>query len=408
MSVWNLYTTVADDHLLFLPRLRLCRKLQLFRICHPEHSEGSRVFSRLRRRDSSASPRNDSCDAVSVKPRRKVGTHLYALAVFVALAALCSFKDNAGAQSDMLRVLFYPPWNISKLPMYMARDAGIFERHGLKITWTNPGSNDKLLVALKNGEADIAVASANHIAQNYASGGAAMRLVGNTGYNYSAFFADTSIKSAAELKGKKIGTGEPGSTPDQLTRLALRKLGIDPDKDVTLVPFEEGRNTDRVKSLLTGGVAAMMITAETMYDLEKSSDIKKLNRLTDHRQLKIYAGGGADYAITAALLKDRREDAKKFMSGICEGIALGRKDRAKALEFVAKTGRNLDAAGIEYLYKLYIADVIPAKPFLKPEGIELAIQMTSALIPSAAAMKPQELVDAALVPELEKEGRCSF
>jgi ABC-type nitrate/sulfonate/bicarbonate transport system substrate-binding protein len=330
------------------------------------------------------------------------------LAVFVALAALCSFKDNAGAQSDMLRVLFYPPWNISKLPMYMARDAGIFERHGLKITWTNPGSNDKLLVALKNGEADIAVASANHIAQNYASGGAAMRLVGNTGYNYSAFFADASIKSAAELKGKKIGTGEPGSTPDQLTRLALRKLGIDPDKDVTLVPFEEGRNTDRVKSLLTGGVAAMMITAETMYDLEKSSDIKKLNRLTDHRQLKIYAGGGADYAITAALLKDRREDAKKFMSGICEGIALGRKDRAKALEFVAKTGRNLDAAGIEYLYKLYIADVIPAKPFLKPEGIELAIQMTSALIPSAAAMKPQELVDAALVPELEKEGRCSF
>ena len=56
-------------------------------------------------------------------------------------------------------------------------------------------------------------------------------------------------------KGKKIGTGEPGSTPDQLTRLALRKLGIDPDKDVTLVPFDEGRNTDRVKSLLTGAVA---------------------------------------------------------------------------------------------------------------------------------------------------------
>ena len=343
-----------------------------------------------------------------LRGRAGVGAHTYTISILVSLATLGSFNGNAAAQSDTLRVIFYPPWNISKLPMYMAREAGIFARNGLKITWTNPGSNEKLLAALKSGEADIAVASANHIAQNNASGGAAMRLVGNTGYNYSAFFADASTKSAAELKGKKIGTGEPGSTPDQLTRLALRKLGIDPDKDVTLVPFDEGRNTDRVKSLLAGAVAAMMITAESMYDLEKSGEIKRLTRLTDHKQLKIYAGGGADYAISAALLKTRRDDAKSFMSGICEGIALGRKDRAKALEFVAKTGRNLDAAGMEYLYKLYSDEVIPAKPFLKPEGVELAIQMTSALIPSAATMKPQELVDAALVPDLEKEGRCSF
>jgi NitT/TauT family transport system substrate-binding protein len=340
--------------------------------------------------------------------RRKADGRVFQFASLIAVAMLSFLAGNAAAQSDTLRVVFYPPWNISKLPMYLARDAGIFARNGLKITWTNPGSNDKLLAALKNGEADIAVASANHVAQNNAAGGAAMRLVGNTGYNYSAFFADASIKNSAALHGKKIGTGEPGSTPDQLTRLALRKLGIDPDKDVTLVPFDEGRNTDRVKSLLSGAVAAMMITAESMYDLEKSGEIKKLTRLTDHRELKIYAGGGADYAISVALLNNRRDDAKKFMSGICEGIALGRKERAKALEFVAKTGRNLDAAGIEYLYKLYITEVIPAKPFIKPEGIELAIQMTSALMPSARTMKPQDLTDAALMPELEKEGRCSF
>ena len=35
--------------------------------------------------------------------------------------------------------------------MYLARDTGIFERNGLKITWTNPGSNDKLLAGLKKG-----------------------------------------------------------------------------------------------------------------------------------------------------------------------------------------------------------------------------------------------------------------
>ncbi len=340
--------------------------------------------------------------------RTRVGVRTFTLATVVTILSLVSFYPNAAAQSDTIRVFYYPPWNISKLPMYMARDAGIFERNGLKISWTNPGSNEKLLAALKNGAADIAVVSANHVAQNNASGGPTMLLVGNTGYNYSAFFANSAIKSAAELKGKKIGTGEPGSTPDQLTRLALRKLGIDPDKDVTLIPFDEGRNTDRVKNLLNGTIAAMMITAETMYDLEKTGQIKSLNRLTDHKLLKIYAGGGADYAISTSVLKNRRDDAKKFMSGICEGAALARKEKSKALEFVAKTGRDMDAAGIEYLYRLYITDVIPARPRLKPEGVELAVQMTSALLPAARNLNALDLVDSVLVPDLEKEGKCNF
>jgi NitT/TauT family transport system substrate-binding protein len=359
--------------------------------------------------NSAIPPRCDFSSTLSLRRgRARVGVFKSTTVIIIAIAALSSINKNAAAQSETLRVIFYPPWNISKLPMYMARDAGVFERNGLKISWTNPGSNDKLLAALKNGAVDIAVISANHVAMNNASGGPTMLLVGNTGYNYSAFFANATIKSAADLKGMKIGTGEPGSTPDQLTRLALRKLGIDPDKDVALIPFDEGRNTDRVKSLLTGAVAAMMITAETMYDLEKTGEIKKLNRLSDHKQLKIYAGGGADYAISAAVLKNRRDDAKKFMSSICEGIAIARKDKAKALEFVAKTGRDMDAAGIEYLYRLYITDVIPPRPHLKPEGVELALQMTSALLPAARNLNALDLVDSALVPDLEKEGRCNF
>ena len=50
----------------------------------------------------------------------------------------------------------------------------------------------------------------------------------------------------------------------------------------------------------------------------------------------------------------------------------------------------------------------PARPHLKIEGIELGIQMAGLMTPSARVLKAQELVDAALVPELEKEGRCNF
>lgn len=327
---------------------------------------------------------------------------------FLAVLYSLLISSPIGAQSETVRVIYHPPWNISKLPMYLARDLGVFERNGLKITWIAPGSNENLLAALKKGEADVAVASANHIILNNASGGAPMLLVGNSGFNYSAFLADGSIRSASDLKGKKIGTGEPGSTPDQLTRLALTKLGIDPEKDVSFVHFNEGRNTDRVKSLLAGEVAGMLVTAEAMYELGKTGQLNRFNKLTDHKQLKIFAGGGADYGISTALLKDRREDARRFMSAICEGISIARKNKEKALQFVAKSGRNLDAAAVEYLYQLYITDVIPLRPHLRMEGIELATQMAGSVLPAAGAMNARAVIDVALVPELEKQGRCNF
>ena len=328
--------------------------------------------------------------------------------IIIGFTLVLCLSGTAVAQTDTFRVVYYPPWNISKLPMYLARDTGIFDRNGLKIAWTDPGSNDQSLAALKKGEADIAVVSSNQAIVNMVTGGTPMTFVGNTGYNFSVFLAAASIKSAAELKGKKIGTGEPGSTPDQLTRLALRKLGIDPEKEVTLIPFDEGRNSDRVKNLLAGQIAGMIVTAEALYDLEKSGQINRFNKLTDNKQLKIYAAGGADYAVATSFLQNRRDDVRKFMAGICAGIAVARKDKAKALEYVAKSGRNLEPAKIEYLYKLYITEVIPARPHLKIEGIELGIQMAGLMTPSARALKAQELVDAALVPELEKEGRCNF
>ena len=331
--------------------------------------------------------------------------------VLVTLIAICSLlllHTNNVAQSDPIRVLYYPPWNISKLPMYLARDAGLFDHAGLTVAWTDPGSNEKLLAALKNGEADIAVVSANHVVQNNATGGTRMTLVGNTGFNYSAFVAAPSIKTIGDLLGKKVGTGEPGSTPDQLTRLALRKLGIDPENDVTLVPLAEGRNSDRVRLLLSGDIAAMMVTAETLYTLEKNGALARLHRLSDHKELKIYAGGGADYAVATSFLKSRREDVKKFMAGICQGIALARSDKAQALPFIAKSGRGLDAAAVEYLYRLYVNEVIPLKPHVKIEGVELALQMAASSVPAAQAIKVEDLIDRALVPELEKEGRCNF
>jgi ABC-type nitrate/sulfonate/bicarbonate transport system substrate-binding protein len=312
------------------------------------------------------------------------------------------------ARADAIRVFYFPPWNVSKLPLYFARDTGIFHKNGLDISWRDPGSNDNLLAAMKNGAGDIYVVSSNHVVRNNVSGGPPLIVIGNTGYNYSVLLVEATIKQPEDLKGKKIGTAEAGSTPDLLTRLALRRLGLDPDRDVALIHFDEDRSADRAGGLLSGKVAASLVTAEAMYDLEKTGDAKRFHILADHKKLNIYAGGGADYAVSAAFLKNHRPEVKSFMSGICEGTALAKKDKAKALDFVAKTVRKSDPALVEYLRRLYVEEVIPARPYPKTASVELGIQMVAPGIPAAGGLKPEQIIDATLVQELEKEGRCNF
>jgi hypothetical protein len=76
-------------------------------------------------------------------------------------------------------------------------------------------------------------------------------------------------------------------------------------------------------------------------------------------------------------------------------------------EFVSKSGRNLDAAAIEYLYRLYITEVIPPRPHLKIEGIELAADV-SVVTSLSSRDQSRRANRRTVVPELEKQGRCNF
>lgn len=332
--------------------------------------------------------------------RRKSGAIAALLAVQLLLASI-----TVSAQVEALKVVYYPPWNVSKLPLYLARDAAIFEKYGLRLSWKDPGSNKNLLAAMKNREGDIYVVSSNHVAQNKATGGTDLVIVANTGHNYSLFLVESSITRAEDLKGKKVGTGALDGTPYQLTRLALKRLGLDPDKEVTLVPYDE-RSSTRATALLSGEVSGSLVSSDTIFELERTGAIKKFHVLADHKKLDIYAGGGADYAVSAGFLKDHRDRAKSFLRSICEGISLARKNKPAALEAIAKTVQKSDPAVLEFLYRIYVGEVIPARPRPRIEGVELGIQMLSSTLPAAKGMKAHDLVDPSVVAELEKEGRC--
>ena len=308
-----------------------------------------------------------------------------------------------------LRVMGYPPDNGSKLPLYLAQEAGIFEENGIRITFHDPGSNEKLYEGEKNGAADIYVASAVNVVGNSA-GRDNLVIVANTGYHYFRFMTDASIARPEDLKGKRVATSPPGSAAALIDRIILTKLGLDPERDVTLVPFGQssGRNFGkgglaRVNALISGEISATAVTTEGILELEKLGLDKKYPVLTDYEKLNVYTGGGGDYAVSRTFLKESRDKVKVFLRSICEAIALARKDKPKAMETLRKTMRIEDPALLDFTYRTYVERVIPERPYVRLESIEIALRITSSDADTKGT-RPEDLVDLSLIRELESEG----
>ena len=72
---------------------------------------------------------------------------------------------------------------------------------------------------------------------------------------FSNSYHGPTITRPEQLKGKKVGTGEANSSQDRITRQTLQRLGLNPDRDVTLVPFGS-RSIQRLNALLKGEIDA--------------------------------------------------------------------------------------------------------------------------------------------------------
>ncbi len=305
-----------------------------------------------------------------------------------------------GQDSKSLTVISYPA-RPPKLPLWLARDEGLFAKRGLNVILKELESNDELLGALGRRDADLYAATATHVVSGIGDGNDLV-FIANTGYSVLKLLSRPEITRAQDLKGKRVGTGEAGSNQDRITRQTLLRLGLDPDKDVTLVPFGS-RSVNRLKALVEGKIDATTSNEENIYDLERSGGISKVRVLADNDSLKLYIGAGVDFAVARALLARERESVKNFLRALCEAIALGKKSRAVADRTYAKYLGVKDPAMLDFMYRTYVQGAIPQRPFPKSEVIALGLEEFSAK-PGVKGKMPEDLIDTSLLRELDKEG----
>jgi NitT/TauT family transport system substrate-binding protein len=329
---------------------------------------------------------------------RFAGEGVRGLAVLIVL--MVTPLRTFAAELRTVTVLSYPD-RPAKLPLWLAQDAGIFKKYGLNVDIKTPNSGEAIAEGAHNNAADIYVATANWMVSAIGDG-ADLVFFANTGYSVLKLLSHPSITRPEQLRGKRVGTGETGSSQDRITRETLRRLGLDADKDVTLVPFGS-RSILRLNALVKGEIDATTSNEDNIFDLERRGEINKVRVLADNDSLKLFIGAGVDFAVTRNLLASSRDTVKNFVAALSEAIALARRNRAAADQIYSHYLKVSDPALLEFMYRTYVGHAIPEKPYPKLDNVALGIAEFASK-PGLKGKSAEMLTDMSLVQELDQRG----
>ncbi|MBO9649486.1 MAG: ABC transporter substrate-binding protein [Variovorax sp.] len=151
---------------------------------------------------------------------------------FAALALLLPVASPVAAQTTPLKVLVQ---TVASQPVYLARDQGIFARHGLDVEIGPAPTADAMMPQLLSGQAQFALASGLSVI-NAASKGLRVKLVASALNTSSAVPSsarmlvpqDSPIRTITDLKGKSVAMGGLRSQPHLMVMAGARELGMDP------------------------------------------------------------------------------------------------------------------------------------------------------------------------------------
>ncbi|HET8564499.1 MAG TPA: ABC transporter substrate-binding protein, partial [Candidatus Binatia bacterium] len=116
----------------------------------------------------------------------------------------------------------------SMTAVWVARDRGLFRKHGLEMQFILMPRNPLAVAALIAGEIDAAIIGPGHLV-NAAIGGA--DLIGVANFHEKLDYrlnARPDIKKAEDLRGKRVAISGPSSTSHLVSLLSLQGLNMDP------------------------------------------------------------------------------------------------------------------------------------------------------------------------------------
>jgi len=214
-------------------------------------------------------------------------------------------------------------------------------------------------------------------------------------YAYS-LVARPSFGKIEQLKGKKLGVSGFGSASHNAALILLRRLNLEPNKDVTILVA--GPTVERLAAIDGGRIDATLLTPSEIPRAKKQG----LAEIFDMMDLGLEVQGNG-FATTRSFIKKDRQAVKSALKGYVEAIHYIFSKRDESKKIIAKYMRTNDPEIPEAAVG-WFARKVAKKPYPTLKGIQFLLDEFAPQIAQAKNAKPEQFVDLSLLQELEKEG----
>jgi NitT/TauT family transport system substrate-binding protein len=320
----------------------------------------------------------------------------------ILLLAL-SFASVGQAQERTLQplVVSYSSLTGNRAPLWIAKDLGLYEKYGLDVKLVSIAAGSVSLTALLAGNVHLTTDSSSGVVGAVARGAPIVTISTNGTLPYQ-LIAVPSIKSAAELKGKIVGSSRIGAGTDFLLRRILAKLNFVPGKDVSLIPTGVSESDKRIQLMFQGKIDATIGESDKVFQFTELSG-QKISVLGEPKDFGV-PSPGSEINTTRQILKDHRPRLKAFFMAYSEAIAAGRKNKELAYQAFRKYMRVDNPKLLEFTYRVQFLEAIPGKPYPREDAIQASIEDLTKSTPKLEGMKAAEFFDPSLIREIDQEG----
>jgi ABC-type nitrate/sulfonate/bicarbonate transport system substrate-binding protein len=327
--------------------------------------------------------------------------YLFRIAVLVLLLVSVAFTPWVKAASAPYKVVFtFGGLNERSGILWVARDSGIFQKHGIDPTIVNVRNAQVGMSALAAGETQFHVGSATGTSIGAMAGGLDLAYIaGLINKLDGAFMVNPSIKTPADLKGKKIGVQSIGGGVWMFSMLAFEHWGLNVERDniqFRIIGDQSVLAQAITQNIIDGGYLGYAFGAQ----LERQG----YRMLGDLMKMGIpYQGLGM---IAKRSLLDRTpEIPERTLRAMVETIAYvnnpnNKNTVVKTLVKELRLAKIEDAqAGYEMMRTLYDKKIYP-----NVEGLRNVVRLLGRSSEQIRKLKVEDIIDDRVVRKLEKEG----
>ena len=321
---------------------------------------------------------------------------------WLVLASICFMLSPVAraAEPPAKFLLAYGAIGGNAMPLWIAKEQGIFRKYNLdpQLIFIIAGRAMQSMIA---GDIQFGLLGASHVTNAVTAGGDMTMLLGMEDKLNYFLNVRQGIKSAEDLKGKKVGIGTPSGSLAMATYVGLDQLGLVPRRDkITLL--NTGSTPERMSALFNGAIDAAFFNPEVeqvvlqqgfpmLFDLGKANVPYQASGLvTSRKYLR------ANPLVTENLAK-----------AVIEGVAflLNPANKKAVVDSIARNLRLDRPDRLESAYRA-ITEAVPRRPCPSLPGIASVLKLMAqhGINPKAADLKPEDIGDLSLCKKLDDSG----